>query len=58
MSKVIEITIKLPEKYFEILRKFAEEKAIGIEELAKLLLIDKIDEEMFLESVRRGDNDG
>ena len=50
-----EITVRLPDHYFGILERLAKAKEVPVEELAKLFLIDKLEEELFLENVRRGE---
>lgn len=53
MSEKNEIKFKLPDNYYEALQRLAKSREISINDMAKLLLIDKIEEELFLENVRK-----
>jgi hypothetical protein len=53
VSEKNEIKFKLPDNYYEALQRLAKSREISINDMAKLLLIDKIEEELFLENVRK-----
>ncbi|BBL48321.1 hypothetical protein [Metallosphaera sedula] len=53
MEKKIELTFRLPGKYYDALERLAKDREISVDDMAKLLLIRKIDEEVFLMKLRR-----
>ncbi|BBL48322.1 hypothetical protein [Metallosphaera sedula] len=44
-----EVRMKLPEKYYRAIEILAKRKEISVTDMAKLLLIDQIEEEFYLE---------